>query len=193
MNSTARPKSKNINIVVPAGQGKRLKAKHKTITDTAASLDFLKALFEHTERDIYVGTFANKDDVGKTHGERKVISRDEEKITGFVEKYDKPMRAIYFCVGTISAEGSKNGTRNKDTIAELPFLHVDIDFKDLDGETADGVLRKIRALEFPPSRIVATGHGFHYSLVPDRGLRTADRRYPAGYRRAVRDGAETAL
>jgi phage/plasmid-associated DNA primase len=130
-----------------------------TTTDTALSCDFINTLFEHTKQSIYVSTLANKEN-DKTHGERYVITRVETEIADFVKHYDIPMRAIYFCVGTISAEGSKIGTRNKDTIAELPFLHVDIDFKDIN-DTPDAVLRKIRALEFPPSCIEATGHGYH--------------------------------
>jgi hypothetical protein len=75
-----------------------------TTTDTALSCNFINTLFEHTKQNIYVNTLAN-DENDKTHGERYVITRVETEIADFVRHYDIPMRAIYFCVGTISASG----------------------------------------------------------------------------------------
>jgi P4 family phage/plasmid primase-like protien len=121
-------------------------------------IDFLKTLFAHTEGQIYTCSFPNERDDGRQDGERHVISRKPAQITRFINKWDKPERGLFFCVGTVKP-GAK---RNKDNIAETICLHGDLDFAKIDGNpTRDEVLRQLKRLKHQPSAIVFSGNGVH--------------------------------
>jgi hypothetical protein len=89
--------------------------------------------------------------------ERNLITRNPAEIDAFVTKEDRVGRAIYGCVSLIQ-EGATR--RAKETVAEIPGIWLDIDFKDID-ETPEEVDRALRELALPPSRIVASGNGRH--------------------------------
>jgi P4 family phage/plasmid primase-like protien len=122
-------------------------------------IDFLKALFAHTTNPIYVCSFPNDRDDEKQVGERHIITRMPGQITSFVEKWNKPGRGLFFCVGTVKTGAER---RAKENIAETIGLHADIDFKNVEG-TPDRVeaLRQLKRLKYQPSVVVFSGGGLH--------------------------------
>lgn len=122
--------------------------------DAAQSQDFIKAVFGPvTEKPVWIQSLGNDRDGGELP--RQLATRDTSQIEGFIKKWDQIGRGAFFCVATIN--GPK---RNKETVAEMIGLHVDIDFKDIDA-TPEDVDRKLAGLRFPPSRIHASGNGRH--------------------------------
>ena len=122
-------------------------------------IDFLKALFAHTTNPIYICSFPNDRDDEKQVGERHIITRMPGQITSFVEKWNKPGRGLFFCVGTVKTGEQR---RAKENIAETIGLHADLDFKDIDlGYTREQIVCKLNALQYPPSAIVFSGNGLH--------------------------------
>ncbi len=118
-----------------------------------AALAFIKTQFEHTERPVNVCVLKNGMGAGAT-----ITSRDPAVIEAFIRKHDKPGNGVYFCVSTISADDKIHA---KENAAELVFAHADTDIKDIINETPESALAKIKALKYPPSRIVWSGHGWH--------------------------------
>ena len=88
---------------------------------------------------------------------RQLITRDLKPIERFVEQWDLPERALYFCVSTLLPGRQQ---RRKDTLAELTGLHADLDFKGIDATPAE-IEKALRQLQLPPSCINFSGHGFH--------------------------------
>jgi len=123
-----------------------------------SAVDFLKTFFEHTTGPVYICSFPNERDDPHQAAERHVITRLPSHITSFAEKWDKPERGLFFCLGTVKA-GTK---RNKENIVETIALHADIDFKNVDGAPGrDEVLRKLTFLKHQPSAVVFSGGGLH--------------------------------
>src|SRR6266566_9438457 len=94
----------------------------KISSQAIGTIEFVKKLFEHTSNPVYFCSFPNERDDDKQVGERHVITRTPGQITSFIEKWDKPERGLFFCVGTVKA-GTK---RNKDNVVETIGLHADI-------------------------------------------------------------------
>lgn len=118
------------------------------------AIKFITAAFgSTTEQPVHVCSLGNDRD--GQHAPRMVNTRDLGDITRFIAKWDQPERGLFFCVGTLT--GSK---RNKENVAEIAFLHADIDFKDTMDQQAD-VARKLANLEMPPSIVVSSGNGMH--------------------------------
>lgn len=90
------------------------------------------------------------------HAPRFVSTRDLSDVTKFLAKWDKPERGLFFCVGTLNP-GTK---REKANVAEIAFLHADIDFKGIIDSPSD-VERKLPQLRLPPSIVVRSGNGIH--------------------------------
>ncbi len=125
-------------------------------TDTTAALAFIERWFGATEQPVYVCTLANERDDPNEPTERHIAGRDDTKVEAFITKWDRPGRGLFFCVSTIQADMN----RNKDTVAEIPGLWADIDFKDVIDDEAT-ILRRVKALRYPPTIIVSSGHGLH--------------------------------
>jgi hypothetical protein len=123
-----------------------------------SAVDFLKTLFKHTTAQVYICSFSNeRDDPGQV-GERHVHTRVPPQIKRFAAKWDMPGRGLFFCVGTVPS-GCR---RAKDAVAETIGLHADIDFKNVDlNYSRDDIVRKLKALTYPPSVIVFSGGGLH--------------------------------
>src|SRR5262245_52742428 len=68
------------------------------------------------------------------HSPRKLLNREVAKLAAFTAKWDQPGRALYFCVATLKPNSPE---RSKAVLAELVQLHLDIDFKDVEGEPAE--------------------------------------------------------
>jgi phage/plasmid-associated DNA primase len=123
---------------------------------TTSAVDFLKALHAHTTGPIYVCSFTNERGAGP---ERRVITREPDQITRFMDDWDRVGRGMFFCVGALE-EGAKK--RNKETVAETPCVFVDIDFAKVDGKPdLAEVLRQLARLKYQPSITVASGNGVH--------------------------------
>jgi D5 N terminal like len=135
-----------------------------TGSQSIVAIDFLKALFAQTDEPLYVCSFSNDRDDPKQVGERHVITRTPGQITSFVEKWDKPGRGLFFCVGTVKTGVQR---RAKENIAETVGLHADLDFNKIDGLPSDTsaaraeVLRQIARLKHQPTATVFSGNGVH--------------------------------
>jgi P4 family phage/plasmid primase-like protien len=119
------------------------------------AIDFIKLAFgPTTEQPVHVCSLGNERD--GPHAPRFVSTRDLTDVSKFLAKWDKPERGLFFCVGTL-----KPGTkREKANVAEIAFLHADIDFKGIIDSPAD-VERKLPLLRLPPSIVVRSGNGIH--------------------------------
>jgi hypothetical protein len=140
------------------------------------TIEFVKALFASTtENPVYICSLGNER--SGPHTPKYVSTRDTQDIMRFLQKWDQPERGLFFCVGTLKP-GAK---REKAGIAEIAFLHADIDFKDIDDNRQD-VERKLRQLRLPPSIIVFSGNGIHaYWLLKEAATDDFDR-IEAAYR-----------
>ncbi|MCK1671073.1 phage/plasmid primase, P4 family [Bradyrhizobium sp. 150] len=128
------------------------------MTTTATTFDFFKALFAYTEEPVYICSFTNERGEG---AERHIMTRLPSQISGFINKWDKPGRGLFFCVSVVDHSATK---RNKETVRKTTCLHADIDFKlvDIKDETArEECLRQLARLRFPPSLVVFSGGGLH--------------------------------
>jgi RecA-family ATPase len=133
--------------------------------DTATKLgfDFLQSLFASSEtRRVFVASRPNdkKENIAvPNHEVSKAFCADDiEELRTFFETWDIPGRAMYFGVGVLK-KGKQR--RRKVNVLESCFLHADIDMKLVVGDDRHDVLRKLRGLQYPPSVIVSSGHGFH--------------------------------
>jgi phage/plasmid-associated DNA primase len=120
----------------------------------ASILDFFKAWFDASEAPACLTSLPNIKDDPNEPGERFILTREITEIEEFIAKWDRPGRALYYCVSTIRTK------RNKDNVVEICGLHADIDFKDVvDDEKT--ILRRVKELPLPPSIIVRSGNGLH--------------------------------
>ena len=104
----------------------------KSSLTASLTVEFLTALFAHTEQPIFLQTLANNpDDPDEGPNRRHLMSRDIEAIERFVAKHDRSRRGTFVCVSTMR-EGSS--TRSKDNAAECVGLHTDLDFRGMAAE-----------------------------------------------------------
>jgi hypothetical protein len=118
----------------------------------------LQALLKGTKHNIYICSLANG-----SGAERHVVGRDLGRIERFLTREDQPGRGCYFCVSTV--EGL---ARNKASARECVFLHVDIDLKDHPAQTANSVVKLLKAAKHPASLIINSGNGIHGYWLLDR-------------------------
>jgi phage/plasmid-associated DNA primase len=115
--------------------------------------NFMKDMFGPvTEAPVWIQSLGNP---GSDEKSRHLATRDLADIEAFVKRWDHDGRGAYFCVSTM-----KGIARTKENASEIIGLHADIDFKDTD-DTPDAILAKLHKLRFIPSRIHATGNGYH--------------------------------
>jgi putative DNA primase/helicase len=88
---------------------------------------------------------------------RSVTTRDREVVEGFISKWDLPGRALYFCVSTLRPGAPR---RARENVAELPGLHIDIDFKDTAATPAE-IEAALARLPLRPQWTNSSGHGLH--------------------------------
>jgi P4 family phage/plasmid primase-like protien len=130
---------------------------------TATTIDFIKTIFAHTVEPVYLCSFANERHDETQASERHITTRMPGHITSFLEKWDKPGRGLFFCVGTVKG-GDK---RNKANIVETPCLFTDLDPDKIDGLPRDNsavrieMLHQLTRLKYQPSIIVWSGSGLH--------------------------------
>jgi hypothetical protein len=103
---------------------------------------------------ILLATYPNERRKGMIYHE---YVRNEKELQRFIRNYDKPGRAVYFTVAKL-----KDGaTRAKENVEQVSWIWAEVDFKDHPDLTADEIQRRIEASPFPPTIIVASGHGLH--------------------------------
>jgi hypothetical protein len=116
----------------------------------------MSQLFGIAENPVWLCSLPNDKEDSSEPGERHLATRDSGEVAKFIAKWNRAKRGLFFCVSTIQ-HGAK---RNKENVAEICFLHADIDFKDVK-ETPDSILKRLKTLPLPPSLIVSSGHGYH--------------------------------
>src|SRR5439155_8930928 len=90
---------------------------------------------------------------------------DPDKLLAWSKKKDAPGYGQYFCVSTIE----HRQRRKKENAVQLPFLFADVDTKDIDLPPEE-IERRLLGLGLVPSRIHATGNGFHVFWKLERPL-----------------------
>jgi len=118
--------------------------------------DFLADFFSASTGSIYLCSLPNERNGGRP---AEICGRgDGARLDELVlHKWDKPDRGIFFCVNTVTPGQAK---RCKDTVHEIVALHADIDFSKIEPEPTR-VLKVLGELEYLPSKVVNSGHGFH--------------------------------
>lgn len=118
--------------------------------------DFLADFFSASAGSIYLCSLCNSRNGGRPAEicGRGGGDRLDELV---IHKWDKPDRGAFFCVSTLKPGQAR---RSKETVFEIVTLHADLDWAKIVMEP-DAILRQLRALEFPPSKIVHSGHGYH--------------------------------
>jgi RecA-family ATPase len=88
---------------------------------------------------------------------QEFISDDPAKIEEWAQRHDKPGWGVFDCHNPLKAGATK---RNKETIAAVAEIYVDVDPKDINEsmETVDGLLRE---LLITPTEIRNSGRGRH--------------------------------
>jgi hypothetical protein len=122
------------------------------MTPSSFILDF----FAHSAGWVFVCSLPNERGNGRA---AEVCGRDngarlDELVT---HKWDKPDRGTFFCINTVKP---KQAVRSKETVHEIVTLHADLDFAKIETEP-DAILRQLATLEYPPSKVVHSGHGYH--------------------------------
>src|ERR1700730_12267702 len=129
-----------------------------TVESSHPATRFLVDMFAaSTAAPVYLCSLPNHDADQPHSGERHVATRELRLVEQFVSTWDRPHGGVYFCVSTVKPGATK---RNKETVAELNGLHVDIDFRSING-TAEDVAGALRGVQLLPSKVVASGGGFH--------------------------------
>ncbi len=134
-----------------------LDANTSTTDTVTVAVKFIKAMFGlTTELPVYICSFPNERNDETEPPERHVSTRAPSRIDGFVKKWDRPKRGLFFCTGIVKGE-----RRAKEHICQRNSLHADIDLKYI-SDSRDDVLRILKTrLRYPPTIIVFSGHGLH--------------------------------
>ena len=118
--------------------------------------DFIADFFRDSTGSIYLCSLPNERDGGRP---AEICGRgDGGRLNTLVlQTWDRKDRGTFFCVNTVTPGQAR---RSKETVHEVTCLHCDLDFSKID-TAPDAVLQQLRALEYPPSKIVRSGHGLH--------------------------------
>src|SRR6516165_541335 len=118
--------------------------------------DFIADFFRDSTGSIYLCSLPNERDGGRP---AEICGRgDGGRLNTLVlQTWDRRDRGTFFCVNTVTPGQAR---RSKETVHEVTCLHCDLDFSKID-TAPDTVLQQLRALEYPPSKIVRSGHGLH--------------------------------
>lgn len=117
-------------------------------------MEFVDYFLKHTDHPMWVSSIDNAK--GKGAVEKPRTGRDAKALSAYATKMDLKGCSIYYCVATIE-EGKR---RKKQHAKEIFFLWTDLDFREIDLDPAE-ILDRIKALKCPPTRIHATGGGYH--------------------------------
>jgi hypothetical protein len=132
----------------------------------SATLEFLQMLFVRSHSPVFICSLANERSQTYRLRPRSIVTRDCERVVEFIEKWDQPERALYFCVNTLRPDCLR---RAKENIDELVCLYADLDFKHIEAERKD-IEAVLRALPCRPNVVVFSGHGLHAYWLLDQVL-----------------------
>ncbi|WP_440642076.1 AAA family ATPase [Bradyrhizobium sp. PUT101] len=143
-----------------AAQVEEIKANalEDAVAEPSVAVAFIRAMFaDTTEAPIYICTLPNDRHDRKEPVERSARTNVGSRIRSFIDKWDRPGRALYFCTGIVE----RDAKREKANIVQTVGLHADIDFKDIDDTRADVERKLSTRLRYPPSILVFSGGGVH--------------------------------
>src|SRR5882757_10132224 len=150
--------SKNHVIEVPDGEIKGISEQGCRLLDQWITTDratkFLNLLFGDCEGPVNICTLRNRSGAGPSE---TFSDTDTAALKKFITKCDRKGWGTYFCVSTML---STKHLHCKESINEIPVLHIDIDLKDIT-DTKDDVIRKLKMLRLPPTLLVDSGNGIH--------------------------------
>src|SRR5713101_3844306 len=127
------------------------------MSNQEAASKFLRDVFAaSTTGPIFVTSLPNSD-APESEVPRQTLTRKQSAIEAFVRECDRANRGLFFCVSTLVADAAR---RCKETVAELPGLHADLDFDKIDAEPEE-VKHALRQVALPPSKVVSSGRGLH--------------------------------
>lgn len=89
------------------------------------------------------------------HKHHELVNNDEE-LQRFVADRDKGGRALYRTCATL-----KKPWRCKENVEASSWLWAEVDFKDHPALDREEILRRVQAVPYRPTLIVASGHGLH--------------------------------
>jgi hypothetical protein len=118
-----------------------------------ATREFIELLVSGTTEPIYICSLTNDKAQG---GQRCVHTRDVDHIMDFIKRKDVNGRGTYYCVSSVR----QNNRRCVDNAFDTRLIFADIDFKDTNEKPAN-ILKTLKNLPLPPSRIHRSGNGFH--------------------------------
>jgi hypothetical protein len=118
--------------------------------------DFIADFFKYSTGAIYLCSLPNERGGGRP---AEICGRgDGTRLNTLVlQTWDRTDRGTFFCVNALTPGQAR---RSKETVSEITCLHADLDFSKID-MASDAILRQLLALEYPPSKIVSSGHGLH--------------------------------
>lgn len=136
--------------------------------------EFLRAFFgQYSEAPVFLVSLPNTDEKEGQAGPKEVLTRDPATIDGFVQRWDRKGRGLYFCVGTIREGAMPNkpgGSRRiKENIAEIVTAHAEVDAKGVE-IPLDEVIEAVWNLPHPPSITVRSGNGLHLYWLLSEGI-----------------------
>ena len=139
----------------------------------------------------YYCSMPNKDTPGAMF---ELISDDQDEIDRFVETWDRPGRAVYYCPNPLKVGAT---VRRIETVAAIVCIWVDIDFKDLE-EDPEQILNRLLQLPLQPTEVRNSGNGLHLIWVlkepidADEGGDVADERLVQIHEDGVLAGSDAA-
>jgi hypothetical protein len=122
-----------------------------------AATKFLRDIFAaSTTGPIFLCSLPNAD---SPEGEvpRQTMTRNPRAIETFLNECDRVNRGVFFCVSALVPNAAR---RCKETVAELPGLHADLDFDKIDAAPEE-IRQALRQVALPPSKVVSSGNGVH--------------------------------
>jgi hypothetical protein len=131
---------------------------------------FLAAFFNRTTAPVFVTSLANDRAESRRLPPQQIVTRNRAAIDKFAAKWDRPERALYFCVATLRRGITR---RAKANLGEIVCLHTDLDFKGIADER-EAIERALTTLPLPPSLQVFSGHGLHLYWLLHEALPASD-------------------
>ena len=121
-----------------------------------APADFIADFFKHSTGSIYLCSLPNERNGGRP---AEICGRGSgDRLNVLVlQTWDRKDRGTFFCINTVTPGQAR---RSKETVHEITCLHCDIDFSKIDA-APDTILCQLQGLEYTPSKIIHSGHGFH--------------------------------
>jgi hypothetical protein len=114
------------------------------------------------------------------HRHHELVSNDEE-LQRFIADRDKDGRALYRTCATL-----KKPWHCKENVEASSWLWAEVDFKDHPALDREEILRRVQAVPYRPTLIVASGHGLHIYWGLNEPVDAAPGNGQAEFERALR-------